>query len=64
MYDTLARTPFDLVEDEATALVIAAFQEEEHKAKMARQANLRAKILQSQKMLKKAVSLKTQDGPS
>ena len=56
--DTLARTAYDLAEDEETALVITTFQENERMAKMQRQANIRSKIWKSQKLLKKGIKPK------
>ena len=63
--DTLARSAFDLAEDEDTADVITAFQEKERQAKLQRQTNIRAKIWQSQKLLKKGIKPKpNQDNAS
>ena len=54
----MARTAFDLAEDEETALVITKFHENERQAKMQRQANIRSKIWKSQKLLKKGIKPK------
>ena len=61
MYDTLARTGFDLAEDEETEHVIETFQEKERVAKMAKQAAIRSKLLMSQQKLKAKVSIRNQD---
>ena len=59
LYDTLARTAFDLAEDEETEAVIEDFQEKERQAKLAKQASIRSKLLLSQKKLKQRVSIKS-----
>ena len=57
----MARTAFDLAEDEETEHVIETFKEKERVAKLAKQASIRSKLLLSQQKLKAKVSIRNQD---